>query len=113
MEITVLTQQGSCSGVVQIRYLQRSHGDSTVPHWRPGQSVEDRQTGELWGCQVDGWRTDDRERTVRKSVTSWCLCVVKVWLMHCKRWPNNDRAEERMNSCASRHVFALCRPIKY
>lgn len=32
---------------VRIRYLQHSHGDSTVLHWRPGQSVEDRQMSEV------------------------------------------------------------------
>lgn len=50
----VLAQQGSCSTAVQIRYLQHSHGDSTVLHWRPGQSVEDRQTSEPVGGS-NGW----------------------------------------------------------
>lgn len=42
-----------CSAV-EIRYLQRSHGDSTVLHWRPGQSVKDRQMrSEMDGEQRD------------------------------------------------------------
>lgn len=41
-----------CSAV-EIRYLQHSHGDSTVLHWRPGQSVESRQMSEV-RCMEDG-----------------------------------------------------------
>lgn len=49
-------------GAVRIRYLQRSHGDSTVLHWRPGHPVEDRQMSEVRWMEDRGLQGDHEGR---------------------------------------------------
>lgn len=65
----------SCSrskahAAVRIRYLQHSHGDSTVLHWRPGQPVEDRQMSEvMWKDDggLDGGTLGDGHKKKKKK----------------------------------------------
>lgn len=67
----------------QSRYLLHSHGDSTVLHWRPGQSVEDRHMrSEVHERQWDWWGNKCKKKkrvSVFKLQMFWMEKLWHIW----------------------------------